>query len=176
MLKITSRRARIGKRVSAKVKNEKDDMETILEFSFSNLGLTQTQLSALVACHPDERPFAQVAFVSKDAISELRHFKALPLAIEIDRATITIDRIKGAGDAVQLAGCRIKGITLNFNADERVEMAGKIWAKLEEHTLYQIGKCGALDVYMAIDAPAHGELEPSDNKNLHLTGGGPATH
>ncbi len=168
MLKIALVRATLGKSVSAKLKNDKDDQERIMEFKLSKLSLTHRQLTDLVCCHKHERPFDQVAFVSTDAMSELRHFKKMELSIEVLDAVLILDRIGTSAAKLQLKGCNLKGIHLSFTGEERIEMSCRVWAPLEEHALYTLGKWGSSDLYVAIDSPKHGAEEPSANTELAL--------
>lgn len=166
MLKIAAVRATLGKSVSAKVKNNKDDQERTLEFKLTHLALTHRQLSDLVACHKHERSFDAVAFQTKDAMSELRHFSKLELESDVLDATVILDRIGKASDKVRLTDCSLKSIELNFTGDERVEMSCRVCAKLEEHALYALGKWASSDLFVAVDAPKHGAEEPTLNQEL----------
>ena len=168
MLKIPAIRATLGKSITAKLKNNKDDLERVIEFKLSHLSLTQQQLSDLVACSKHERKFAEVAFVSGDAMSELRHFKKLELAIEVHNAVLTLDRIGTKGSKVKLGGCSMKAIALSFKGNEKCELTCKIWAPLEEHALYTLGAWGSQDLFVAIVSSNHGEEEPDKNNVLEL--------
>ena len=170
MLKIPAIRATLGKNIIAKLKNNKDDMERVIEFSLSHLSLTQQQLSDLVACSKHERQFAEVAFVSRDAMSELRHFKKLELGIEVHNAVLTLDRIGAKGSKVKLGGCSMKSIELSFQSHERCELDCRVWAPLEEHALYTLGAWGSQDLFVAIVSSNHGEEEPEKNNVLSLNG------
>lgn len=168
MLKIPAIRATLGKSVTAKLKNEKDDQERIIEFTLSHWSLTQQQLSDLVACNEHERPFAAVAFVSKDSISELRHFKKMELAIEVFDAVITLDRIGTKGEKLKLVDCVMKGINISFSAAERCEISCKVWAPLEEHALYTLGAWGSQDLFVGVVSQGHGAEDPDKNNVLQL--------
>ena len=168
MLKISSVRARLGKSVTAKIKNEKDDQTRVMEFKLSELGLTQRQLRDLVPCSEHERGFDEVAFVSTDAMSELRHFKKIALYTEVQFATMTIDKLGNAKSTIKLTPCTLKDVALSFDGNERCEMACKVWADLDEHALYLLGAYGGSDVFVAIDAPKHGEREPGPNKEMQV--------
>ena len=171
MLKIKAIRAALGKSVTAKLKNTKDDQERIIEFSLSQLSLTQHQLSDLVACSEHERSFAQVAFVSADSISELRHFKKMELLTEVQDAIIVLDRIGTAGKKLKLAGCTMKSIHVSFAAAEKCMISCKVWAPLEEHALYTIGAWGGQDLFVAIESKKHGDEDKGPNKDLQFPDG-----
>lgn len=166
MLKIAAIRATLGKNVTAKSKNNKDDQERVIEFTLSHWSLTQQQISSLVACNEHERPFAAVAFVSKDSISELRHFKKMELGIEVHDAVLSLDRIGTTGEKLKLSGCSMKAIELSFSAAERCEMSCKVWAPLEEHALYTLGAWGSQDLFVGVTAQRHGEDQPDKNNVL----------
>ena len=169
MLKIKAVRATLGKSITAKTKNIKDDQERVMEFTLSQLSLTQQQLSDLVACSKHERNFATVAFVSRDAMSELRHFKKLELAIEVHDAILGLDRIGTAGTKMKLIGCSLKSIDLSFDSNERCEMSCKVWAPLEEHALYTLGAWGSQDLFVSVDSKNHGDEDPGANKVLEFS-------
>lgn len=168
MLKIPAIRATLGKSITAKLKNKKDDQERVIEFSLTELGLTQNQLSDLVACSKHERPFAAVAFDSQDAMSELRHFKKLELAIEVHNANLVLDKIGTSGSKMKLINCNVKSISLSFSGNERCEMSCTVWAPLEEHALYLLGAWGSQDLFVAIESKKHGEEEPGPNNELDV--------
>ncbi len=171
MLKIAAIRATLGKSITAKLKNKKDDQERVIEFSLSEFSLTHQQLSDLVACHEHERKFADLAFVSVDAMSELRHFKKMELAIEVHDAVLTLDRIGEKGNKLKLVGCSLKGINLSFDSNERCEMSCKVWAPLEEHALYLLGAWGSQDLFVSVQSKHHGDPEPHPNNVLPLKAG-----
>lgn len=168
MLKIPAIRATLGKSVTAKLKNNKDDKERVIEFSLSKLPLTHTQLSDLVACNEHERPFAAVAFDSQDAMSELRHFKKLEVAIEVHDAVMTLDRIGTRGKKLKLNACSVKSIHLSFIGNDGCEMSCTVWAPLEEHALYTLGAWGSQDLFVSVLAQTHGEEEPGPNNVLEF--------
>lgn len=168
MLKIAPVRASLGKSVTAKTKNKKDDLERIIEFSLSELSLTQLQLSDLVACNKHERAFADLAFVSKDSVSELRHFKKIEMAIEVHDATITLELIGTRGQKLKLHNCSLKGINLTFSAAERCEMSCKVWAPLEEHALFKLSEWGLQNLFVSIQSKEHGAEDVNPNAGLDL--------
>ena len=168
MLTIKPIRGTLGRSVSAKIKNRKDDQEMIIEFSVSGISLTHTQLTDLVACSEKERKFEEVAFVSRDAISELRHMKKCELKGEVQEAKVIIDKVGVRGNRQKMAGATLKKIELRFDAAERCEMKCTIWSPLEEHTLYELGKLANHDVFIGIESQTHGEEEPSDNAEMEI--------
>ncbi len=134
----------------------------------SELSLTQQQLTDLVACTKHERSFADVAFISKDAISELRHFKKLLLEHEVHDATLCLDRIGTSGASVNLSDCSLKGINLSFGGNERCELSCTVWAPLEEHALYTLGAWGSEDLFVSVESKKHGDEEPGPNAELDV--------
>lgn len=166
MLKIKAIRATLGKSVTAKLKNTKDDQERVIEFSLSQLSLTHQQLTELIACNEHERTFAQVAFVSQDSISELRHFKKMELLTEVQNAIIILDRIGTSGKKLKLTGCTLKSIHVSFSAAEKCVISCKVWAPLEEHALYTLGAWGSQDLFVAIESKKHGDEEEGPNTVL----------
>ncbi len=168
MLKIKAIRATLGKSVTAKLKNKKDDQERIIEFSLSQLSLTQQQLSELVACSEHERTFAEVAFVSTDSISELRQFKKMELLTEVQDAIVVVDRIGTSGKKLKLFGCTLKNIDVSFSAAEKCVISCKVWAPLEEHALYTLGAWGSQDLFVAIESKKHGDEDKGPNKVLQF--------
>ncbi len=168
MLKIKAIRATLGKSVTAKLKNTKDDQERIIEFSLSQLSLTHQQLTDLVACGEHERTFAQVAFVSVDAISELRNFKKMELLTEVQDAIVTLDRIGTAGKKLKLIGCTLKSIHVSFTVAEKCMLSCKVWAPLEEHALYTLGAWGSQDLFVAIESKKHGDEDVKQNNVLQF--------
>lgn len=168
MLKIKAIRATLGKSVTAKLKNKKDDQERIIEFKLSQLSLTHQQLSDLVACSEHERTFAQVAFVSQDAISELRHFKKMELLDEVQDAILVLDRIGTSGKKLKLSGCTLKNIDVSFRASEKCVISCKVWAPLEERALYTLGAWGSQDLFVAIESKKHGDEDETPNNVLPL--------
>ncbi len=168
MLKIKAIRATLGKSVTAKLKNTKDDQERIIEFSLSQLSLTHQQLTELVACNEHERKFAAVAFVLNDAISELRHFKKMELMTEVQDAIVILDRIGTSGNKLKLVGCTLKSIYVSFTAAEKCMISCKVWASLEEHALYTIGAWGSQDVFVAIESKKHGDEDEGPNTILNF--------
>ncbi len=166
MLKIKAIRATLGKSVTAKLKNMKDDQERIIEFSLSKLSLTQQQLTELVSCNEHERTFAKVAFVSRDSISELRHFKKMELLTEVQDAIVILDRIGTSGKKLKLVNCTLKGIDVSFTAAEKCMISCKVWAPLEEHALYTLGAWGSQDLFVAIESKKHGDEDAGPNTVL----------
>lgn len=166
MLKIRAIRATLGKSVTAKLKNKKDDQERIIEFSLSQLSLTHQQLNELVACNEHERTFAAVAFVSNDSISELRHFKKMELLTEVQDATVILDRIGTSGKKLKLVNCTLKKIDVSFGVSEKCVISCKIWAPLEEHALYTLGAWGSQDLFVAIESKKHGDEDEGPNTVL----------
>lgn len=168
MLKIKPIRALLGKSVTAKLKNTKDDQERVIEFSLSQLSLTLQQLSDLVACSKHERNFSQVAFVSEDAVSELRHFKKMELATEVYEALMTLAPVGSSSNKMKLHSCSLKSISLTFKGSEKCEMSCKVWAPIEEHALYTLSGWGSQDLYVGIESKNHGAEETSPNNVLDL--------
>lgn len=165
MLKIPAIRATLGKSVTAKLKNRKDDSELVIEFSLLELSLTQAQLTDLVACSKHERKFADVAFTGRDAMSELRHFKKMVLEIEVHDAAITINN---AGVELQLVNCSLKKIDLSFHGNERCEISCKVWAPLEELALYTLGEWVSQDVFASVLAKEHGKEIQGPNEEMNV--------
>ncbi len=168
MLKITAHRATLGKSVTAKLKNKKDDQERVIEFSLCDLSLTLQQLTELVACSEHERPFDAVAFVSVDAMSELRHFKKMELNAEVQNAIIVLDRIGTSGKKLKLTGCTLKKIELAFHAGEKCVLSCKVWAPLEQHALYTLGAWSSQDLFVAIESKKHGDEDQNPNNVLQF--------
>lgn len=173
MLKIKAIRATLGKSVTAKLKNMKDDQERIIEFSLSHLALTHQQLTELVACNEHERTFAQVAFVSNDAISELRHFKKMELLTEVQDAIVILDRIGTSGKKLKLTSCTLKGIDVCFTAAEKCMISCKVWAPLEEHALYTLGAWGSEDLFVSVESKKHGDEDEGPNTVLQFPDNNP---
>lgn len=167
MLKIKPIRASLGKSVTAKTKNVKDDTERVIEFALSKMAINVQQISDLVACSKHERAFSEVAFVSQDAVSELRHFKKMELEREVFDAALTLEPV-GGGKKLKLAECSLKGIHLVFAAGERCELSCKVWAPLEEHALYMLSEWGPIDLFVGIESKKHGEEDAKKDPELQL--------
>lgn len=167
MLQIKPVKATLGKSVSAKIKNQKDDQARVIEFSLTKLSLTNQQLTELVACNEHERTFAQIAFVSEDQqISELRMFKKLELGGEVFDAVLSLRPVGTRGKSIKLGGCTLKNVNLSFNGSEKCEMSCKVWAPIEEHALFLLSEWSTSELYVGITSTSHGEEEPDDNNVL----------
>ena len=159
MLKIQPMRAALGKNVTAKLRNEKDDKQRVIEFSITELSITLAQLDDLVACGKSERAFSAVAFSSADAISELRHFKKIEHVIEVQNATICLQRIGEHANSITVETCTIKKIGLSFagSGADRCVMSCVVQTPLDTEKLTTIGAWGSEDLFVSIESPGHGD-------------------